>query len=93
MKLFSKEVKIGLTGVIALCLLIFGINYLKGIEMFKPTNYFYVKFKNVNGLTKSSPVFADGYRVVTNVGALAGQTVHHIHFHVLSGRDMTWPPG
>ena len=63
MKLFSKEVKIGLTGVIALCLLIYGINYLKGIEMFKPTNYFYVKFKNVNGLTKSSPVFADGYRV------------------------------
>ena len=37
--------------------------------------------------------FADGYRVVTNVGELAGQTVHHIHFHVLSGRDMTWPPG
>ena len=30
--------------------------------------------------------FADGYRVVTNVGELAGQTVHHIHFHVLSGK-------
>lgn len=63
MKLFSKEVKIGITGVVALCLLIAGINYLKGIELFKPTNYFYVKFKNINGLTKSSPVFADGYRV------------------------------
>ena len=63
MKLFTKEVKIGLTGVVALCLLIYGINYLKGIEMFKPTNYFYVKFQNINGLTKSSPVFADGYRV------------------------------
>ena len=32
--------------------------------------------------------FADGYRVVTNVGALAGQTVHHIHFHVLSGKEL-----
>lgn len=32
--------------------------------------------------------FADGYRVVTNVGELAGQTVHHIHFHVLSGRQL-----
>lgn len=63
MKLFTKEVKIGLTGIVALCLLIYGINYLKGIEMFKPTNYFYVKFQNINGLTKSSPVFADGYRV------------------------------
>ena len=32
--------------------------------------------------------FADGYRVATNVGALAGQTVHHIHFHVLSGKEL-----
>ena len=32
--------------------------------------------------------FADGFRVVTNVGAIAGQTVHHLHFHVLSGREM-----
>ncbi len=31
---------------------------------------------------------AEGYRVVTNVGALAGQTVHHLHFHVLSGKDL-----
>lgn len=33
------------------------------------------------------------YRVVTNCGEQAGQTVQHLHFHVLSGRDMTWPPG
>ncbi len=32
--------------------------------------------------------FADGYRVVTNVGELAGQTVRHIHFHVLSGKTL-----
>lgn len=32
--------------------------------------------------------FAEGYRVVTNVGALAGQTVRHIHFHVLSGKTL-----
>ena len=32
--------------------------------------------------------FADGYRVVTNVGPLAGQTVHHLHFHVLSGKQL-----
>ncbi len=35
----------------------------------------------------------DGFRVVSNCGESAGQTVFHIHFHVLSGRDMTWPPG
>lgn len=33
------------------------------------------------------------YRVVSNIGEQAGQTVFHLHFHVLSGRDMTWPPG
>ena len=36
---------------------------------------------------------ADGYRVVFNTGPRAGQTVFHVHAHVLGGRDMTWPPG
>jgi histidine triad (HIT) family protein len=36
---------------------------------------------------------ADGYRVVFNTGAGAGQTVFHVHAHVLGGRSMTWPPG
>lgn len=34
-----------------------------------------------------------GYRVVFNTGPEAGQTVHHVHAHVLGGRRMTWPPG
>jgi len=34
-----------------------------------------------------------GYRVVTNCGQAAGQTVNHIHFHLLGGRDLAWPPG
>ena len=63
MKHITKEVRIGIAGIIALCILVYGINYLKGINMFKPSSYFYVKFKNVNGLAKSSPVFADGVRV------------------------------
>lgn len=63
MKYITKDVKIGIAGIAALCILIYGINYLKGIHMFKPSSYFYVKFENINGLTKSSPVFADGYRV------------------------------
>ncbi len=33
------------------------------------------------------------YRVVSNIGEQAGQSVPHLHFHVLGGRDMTWPPG
>jgi histidine triad (HIT) family protein len=34
-----------------------------------------------------------GYRLVTNTGPEAGQSVHHVHFHVLGGRRMAWPPG
>lgn len=36
---------------------------------------------------------ADGYRVVTNTGKNAGQSVDHLHLHVLGGRKMNWPPG
>ena len=35
----------------------------------------------------------DGYRVVTNIGENGGQSVFHIHFHLLGGRRLTWPPG
>lgn len=35
----------------------------------------------------------DGFRVVSNCGESAGQTVHHLHFHVLSGREFSWPAG
>lgn len=35
----------------------------------------------------------ESFRVVSNIGAQAQQSVFHLHFHVLSGRDMTWPPG
>jgi histidine triad (HIT) family protein len=36
---------------------------------------------------------SDGYRIVNNCGKLGGQTVNHLHFHILSGRQMQWPPG
>ncbi|MCT4605283.1 MAG: histidine triad nucleotide-binding protein [Marinisporobacter sp.] len=35
----------------------------------------------------------EGYRIVSNCGALGGQTVGHIHFHLLGGRQLQWPPG
>ena len=36
---------------------------------------------------------SDGYRIVTNHGTRAGQSVFHLHFHLLGGRDLQWPPG
>lgn len=63
MKFFNKEVKIGIASIVTLFLIVYGINYLKGVNLFKPTNLIYVSFKDINGLAKSSPVFADGYKV------------------------------
>ena len=37
--------------------------------------------------------FQEGYRVVSNMGEKGGQTVGHIHFHILAGRNLQWPPG
>ena len=42
---------------------------------------------------KESGQAAEGFRVVMNAGPAAGQTVHHVHLHVLAGRTLTWPPG
>ena len=63
MKLITKEVKIGIAGVISLFILVFGINYLKGISLFRPSSYFFVKFENIDGLAKSAPVYANGVKV------------------------------
>ncbi|MGH2705416.1 MAG: HIT domain-containing protein [Actinomycetota bacterium] len=44
-------------------------------------------------LAEQEGIAEDGYRVVTNVGPAAGQSVLHLHFHLLGGRQMAWPPG
>ena len=41
----------------------------------------------------SSANLPGGHRIVTNVGPDAGQSVHHLHFHVIGGRTLSWPPG
>lgn len=59
----KKEVKIGLIGIMAIAMLVFGINYLRGVAMFKSSRSYYVEFNNINGLPVSSPVFANGYKI------------------------------
>ncbi len=44
-------------------------------------------------VAKEKGIAEDGYRVVMNCNEMGGQTVYHIHMHVLGGRNMTWPPG
>ncbi|MFC4076742.1 histidine triad nucleotide-binding protein [Salinithrix halophila] len=50
-------------------------------------------FSVINRLAKEHGLSERGYRIVNNCGEEGGQTVHHIHFHLLGGRALTWPPG
>lgn len=54
---------IGLTVVVSICILYWGIEYLKGINLLKPANFYYAKFEKVNGLTVASPVTVNGFKV------------------------------
>jgi histidine triad (HIT) family protein len=47
----------------------------------------------IRNLARQLGVDKSGYRVTVNCGAEGGQTVNHLHFHLLGGRPMTWPPG
>lgn len=62
-KIFTREVRISLSAIAALVLLVFVVNFLKGINLFKPESYYYIVFENVSQLAKSSPVYVDGYSV------------------------------
>lgn len=63
MKKFSKEIQIGLVAVIGAVVLYFGLQFLKGLTVFSTDSNYYVKFKDISGLSSSSPVYANGYRV------------------------------
>lgn len=63
MKKFSKEIQIALVAIIGIVVLFFGLQFLKGLNIFSTDNSYYVKFDNVHGLSASTPVYANGYRV------------------------------
>ena len=59
----SKEIKVGLIGVIGLVLFYLGSNFLKGIDFFSPINRYYAVYENVDGLIVANPVIVNGYSV------------------------------
>lgn len=59
----KKLIYIGLTAVVALLILIFGINFLRGINLFHSSNYYFVTYESVVGLNVSAPVTCDGFKV------------------------------
>lgn len=62
-KFFTKEVKIGITVILSICVLYWGIEFLKGINLFKPANFYYAKFERVNGLNIAAPITINGFSV------------------------------
>ena len=63
MKKFSKEIQIALVALVGIVVLYFGLQFLKGMTLFSNDNRYFVKFKDVSGLSVASPIFANGYRV------------------------------
>jgi len=63
MKYFTKEVKIAIVAIVGLVVLFLGMNFLKGLELFSSDNRYYISFRDISGLSSSSPIYADGYKV------------------------------
>lgn len=64
-KIFTKEVKIALVAIAALVLLFFGLNFLKGLTLFSSSATYNMSFKDLKGLSESTAIYADGYKVGT----------------------------
>lgn len=75
----TKEIKIAIVAIIGVIILIVGINFLKGINIFNRGTTYYVAFKDVSGLTPTNPIYADGYKV---------GTVKRINYDFSRGRDI-----
>lgn len=63
MKYFTKEVRIALVAIVGVIVLFFGMNFLKGLNMFSSEDDYQVEFADITGLSASSPVYADGFKV------------------------------
>jgi phospholipid/cholesterol/gamma-HCH transport system substrate-binding protein len=60
---FTKEIKIALVAILAIVVLFFGLQFLKGLTIFSNDDSYYVTFNDVSGLSPSSPIYANGYKV------------------------------
>lgn len=61
----TKEIKIALVAIVGILIMYFGINFLKGINLFSTNNAYYMTFDDIQGLGASTPIYADGYKVGT----------------------------
>ena len=61
----TKEIKIALVALVGILIMYFGINFLKGMNLFSTNNAYYMTFDDIQGLGASTPIYADGYKVGT----------------------------
>lgn len=61
----TKEIKIALVAIVGILIMYFGINFLKGMNLFSTNNTYYMTFDDIQGLGASTPIYADGYKVGT----------------------------
>lgn len=59
----KKEIQIALVAIVGIVIMYFGLQFLKGLTVFSSDRNYYVKFKDISGLSASSPIYANGYRV------------------------------
>ena len=62
-KLVADGVKIAIVAIVGLVVLFLGMNFLKGLDLFSTDNRYYISFRDISGLSSSSPIYADGYKV------------------------------
>lgn len=61
----TKEIKIALVAIVGILIIYFGINFLKGMNLFSTNNTYFITFDDIQGLGASTPIYADGYKVGT----------------------------
>lgn len=61
----TKEIKIALVAIVGILIMYFGINFLKGMNLFSTNNTYFITFDDIQGLGASTPIYADGYKVGT----------------------------
>ncbi len=94
MNKFTKEIQIGLVAIVGIVVLYFGLQFLKGLTMFSSDSRYYVKFDDISGLSASSPVYANGFRI-----GVVEQIFYDYHRHdqivasVSLNKEMRLPKG
>ena len=79
---FTKEIRIALTAIVGIVVLFYGLQFLKGLTVFANDDSYYVTFSDVSGLSSSSPVYANGYKV-----GVVKNIIYDIKVNLVLGKD------